>query len=159
MVDLQRYECLPLMIKVINWIILQLKVQASNEKDIKERQDQSSVLRNSVFILRKRALWKGLWINMVLTSQLVKNCMICIKPETSKNIYSFVVFFWASSSFERVLGRASFRARCWAAIRLSHRPEPSGRAVHEEIGGLDIGRQHGRRFVLLRHTHRPHKRP
>jgi len=56
MVDLQRYECLPLMIKVINWIILQLKVQASNEKDIKERPDQSSVLRNSVFILRKRAL-------------------------------------------------------------------------------------------------------
>jgi len=37
-------------------------------------------------------------------------------------------------SFERVffyplLGRAGLWGRCWAAIRLSHRPEPSGRAV------------------------------
>ena len=32
-------------------------------------------------------------------------------------------------------------------------------AVHEEVDGLDIGGQHGRRFVLLRHTHRPQRRP
>jgi len=31
-------------------------------------------------------------------------------------------------------------------------------AVHEEVDGLDIGGQHGRRFVLLRHTHRPQRR-
>ena len=48
-----------------------------------------------------------------------------------------------------LLGRRS-RGRCWAAIRLSHRPEQSGHAVHEEVDGLDIGGQHGRRFVLLR---------
>jgi len=28
-----------------------------------------------------------------------------------------------------------------------------------EVDGLDIGGQHGRRFVLLRHTHRPQRRP
>ena len=52
--------------------------------------------------------------------------------------------------FERVLlstaWRARFRGRCWAAIRLSHRPEPSGRAVHGEVDGLDIGGRHGRLF-------------
>ena len=41
----------------------------------------------------------------------------------------------------------------------SHHPEPSGREVHREVGGLDIGGQHCRRFVLLRHTHRPQKGP
>jgi len=51
------------------------------------------------------------------------------------------------------------RGRCWAAIRLSHRPELSDRAVHEEVDGLDIGGKHGRRFVLLRHTYRPQGRP
>ena len=50
-----------------------------------------------------------------------------------------------------LLGRVRFRGRCWAAIQLSHRPEPSGRAVHGEVDGLDIGGRHGRRFVL-RHT-------
>jgi len=35
------------------------------------------------------------------------------------------------------------------AIQLSHHPEPSGRAVHEKVYGLDIGGRHGRRFVLL----------
>ena len=52
--------------------------------------------------------------------------------------------------FLKLLHRRLSRGRCWAAIRLSHRPKPSGRAVHEEIDGLDIGEQHGRRFVLLR---------
>ena len=41
---------------------------------------------------------------------------------------------------------------------MSHRSKPSCRAVHEEIDGLDIGGQHGRRFVFLRHTHRPQRR-
>jgi len=44
--------------------------------------------------------------------------------------------------------RPYFWGRCWAAIRLSHRPELSGRAVHEEVDGLDIRGQHGRQFVL-----------
>ena len=47
-----------------------------------------------------------------------------------------------------------FRAFCKGknSFRLFHRPEPSGRG---EVDGLDIGGRHGRRFVLLRHTHRP----
>ena len=61
-----------------------------------------------------------------------------------------------SQFFNPLLGRT--QGRCWAAIRLSHRPELSGRAVHEEVDGLGIG-EHGRRFVLLRHTHTPQRRP
>jgi len=66
------------------------------------------------------------------------------------------------ASFEPVL-----HIHCLAALDLgadveqpfdSHRPEPPDRAVHEEVDGLDIGEQHGRRFVFLRHTHRPQSR-
>jgi len=40
---------------------------------------------------------------------------------------------------------------------LSHHPEPPGRAVHEEVDGLDTDGQRGRRLVLLRHSHRPRR--
>ena len=63
-----------------------------------------------------------------------------------------------SELFIPLLGRTRSRSRCWAAIRLSRRSEPSGLAVHGKVDGLDIGGQHGRRFVLLRHTHRPQRR-
>jgi len=71
------------------------------------------------------------------------------------------VFFFHLSEFffYPLLGRARFLGRCRAAIRLSHRAEPSGRAVRGEVDGLDIGGRFGRRFVLLRHTHRPQRRP
>jgi len=48
-------------------------------------------------------------------------------------------FFRLSEFFYPLLGRDRFRGRCWAAIWLFHRPEPSGRAVHGEVDGLDIG--------------------
>jgi len=64
-----------------------------------------------------------------------------------------------SQFFKPLLGRTRPQGRCWAAIRLSHRLEPSGHAIHEEVDGLDIEWQYGRRFVLLRHTHRPQRRP
>ena len=74
--------------------------------------------------------------------------------------FSFFFFFRLSEFFFYPLfGHARFRGRCWAAIRLSHRPEPSGRSVHGEVDELDIGGWHGRRFVLLRHTHRTKRRP
>jgi len=67
------------------------------------------------------------------------------------------------SSFEPVhlttAGRTTSRGMCWAVIRLSHRPETSGRVVYEEVDGLDIGWQHGRRFVLLCHIHGLQRRP
>ena len=63
----------------------------------------------------------------------------------------FAPFFRLSEFFfYPLLGHARFRSRCWAAIRLCHRPEPSGRTVCGEVDGLDIGR-HVWRFVLLRH--------
>ena len=72
----------------------------------------------------------------------------------------FFFFFRLSEFFfYPLLGRARFRGMCWAAIRLSHRPEPSGRAVRGEVDGLDIAGRPGRRFVYLRHTHRPQRRP
>ena len=66
-------------------------------------------------------------------------------------------------SFERVLLLSTAspprcRGRCWAAIRLSHRPEPSGRVVRGGVDGLDSGGRRGRRCVL-RHNHRPQRRP
>jgi len=51
--------------------------------------------------------------------------------------------------FKPLLGHTRFRDRCWAAIRLPHRLELSDHAVHGEVDGLDIGGQHGRRFVLM----------
>ena len=64
----------------------------------------------------------------------------------------FSFFFFLSQFFKPLLGSSRPRGRYWAAIRLSHRLEPSGRAVREEVDGLDIEGQHGRRFILLRHT-------
>jgi len=84
------------------------------------------------------------------------------RTQTSEQQYSDLTplffIFWPSS-FNTLLGRTRPWGRCWAAIRLSHRPESSGHAVHEEVDGLDIGGQHGRRFVFLRHTHRSQRRP
>ena len=74
-------------------------------------------------------------------------------------VHAHHFFFRLSEEFfHPLLGCARFRGRCWAAIRLSHRSEPSGRAVRVEVDGLDIGGRHGRRFVLLHHTHRPQRR-
>jgi len=69
------------------------------------------------------------------------------------------VFLLLSQLFNPLLGRTISRGRRWAAIQLSHRPESPGRAVHDEVDGLGIGGQLCRRFVLLRHTHRPQRRP
>ena len=38
-------------------------------------------------------------------------------------------------------------------------PSRSGRAIHGEVDGLDMGRQHIQRFDLLRHPHKPQKQP
>ena len=64
-----------------------------------------------------------------------------------------------SELFKPLLGRTRSRGKWWAAIRLSHRPEPSGHAIRGEVDGLDIGEQHGRRFVLLCQTHRLQRWP
>jgi len=64
-----------------------------------------------------------------------------------------------SQIFKPLLGLTRSRGKFWAAIRMFHCPEPSGRVVHGEIDGLVIGRQHSRRFVLLHHTHRLQRRP
>jgi len=39
-------------------------------------------------------------------------------------------------SFTSLLGRTRSRGKCWGANRLSHRPQPSGRAAHKE-GSMD----------------------
>jgi len=69
-----------------------------------------------------------------------------------------IIIVWACP-FCPPLSQTRSRVRCWAANRLPHHPERSGRAVHGEVDGLDIGRQHGQRFDMLRHTHKPQKRP
>jgi len=61
--------------------------------------------------------------------------------------------FLLSEFFYPLLGRAKFRGRCWAAIWLSHRSEPSGRAVSGEVDGLDIGGRHGWSMVCSSAPH------
>jgi len=48
------------------------------------------------------------------------------------NVASVVLLLLLSVFFflYPLLGRARFRGKCWAAIRLSHRPEPSGRGEY-----------------------------
>ena len=84
------------------------------------------------------------------------SAMLCMLGEVVKVHYITWHFLLLSQIFITT-ARAGSRGRCWAAIRLSHRPEPSSRAVHEEVDGLGIEGQNSRRFVLLHHTHRPQK--
>jgi len=70
---------------------------------------------------------------------------------SSKHTPFFVV--WASCH-NPLLGHTRSRGRCWAAIRLSRRPEPSDHAVYGGVNRRDIGGQHG---YLVSHTHRLQK--
>ena len=49
----------------------------------------------------------------------------------------FFFFVWVRSSNHCLAALYRSRGRFWAAIILSQRPEPSGRAVHGEVDGLD----------------------
>jgi len=77
---------------------------------------------------------------------------------SNKSATNFMRVLLLSEFFYPLLGRVRFRGKCWAAIPLFRRTETSGRPVRDEVDGLDMGGQHGRRFVLLRHTHRPQRR-
>ena len=76
-----------------------------------------------------------------------------------RRVFIHELLLLLSELFKPLLGRTRSRGRCWASSRLSHRPEPSDHAVHGKVDGLDDGGQHDRRFVLLRHTHKPQRRP
>jgi len=93
--------------------------------------------------------------------QLFYIILIAIKLWIVSRFFSKLLLFHRLSelSLSTALPHYRLRGSCWADIRLSNHPELSGHAVHGEVGGLDIGGQHGRRFVLLRHTHKPQKGP
>ena len=77
-----------------------------------------------------------------------------------RNVYSTQAQPALSSSLELVRSvHCLATLDIMAANRLSHHPELPGRPIHGEVDGLDIGRQHGQRFGLLHHTHKPQKRP
>ena len=78
-------------------------------------------------------------------------------PNTELSIHNEDLLL-LSQFFKPLLGYTRCWGKFWATIRLPHRPEPSGCAIHE-VDGLDIGGPHGWQFVLLRHTHRPQRRP
>jgi len=75
-----------------------------------------------------------------------------IGKNVSKTFFMISIIIAWASSFSPLLGRTRSWGRCWAADRLSHLSELSGRAVHGEVEGLDMGGQHGRLFVRLRNT-------
>ena len=93
------------------------------------------------------------------TTQTRQSAGICSQHRSPSWFSQHEVFHLLSELLKPLLGRIRSRGKCWAAIQLSHRPALSGHAVHEEVDGLDSGGQHGRRFVYLRHTHRPQRRP
>ena len=92
--------------------------------------------------------------------EVVDRSWLCFSPSQTcvKCFTCRLLIHLLSEFFKPLLSRTRSRGRRRAANRLSHRPEPSGRAVHEEVDGLDNGGQHGWLFVLLRHTHRPQRR-
>jgi len=107
---------------------------------------------------RKSCGWKAFIVslfNIKKTAQRVWFRWECLQYYSTS---CFIIVLWASS-FSPLLGRTRSWGRCWAANRLSHHPELSGRAIHEEVDGLDIGRQQGQWFGLLCHTHEPQKQP
>ena len=76
----------------------------------------------------------------LLLFQIVSSCSCadCLELVT-KTRACFINFQWfrlllllhrLSTSWNPLLGRTRSRGRCWAAIQLSHRPAPSGHAVH-----------------------------
>jgi len=84
-------------------------------------------------------------------------------PQKTSKLQEYQIFFfetkiksclascWSTSFFRASPSNhclARSQGRSWAAIRLSHRPALSDHAVDR----LDIGGQHDRRLVLLRHT-------
>ena len=109
---------------------------------------------------RKSCGWKNLNVILLFYSTHQKTAQRgwfwceCLQYKSTS---CFIIIFWACS-FITLLGRNRSWG-CWAANRLSHHPEPSGHAIHEEVDSLDIGRQHGQQFDLLRHTPKPQKQP
>jgi len=90
----------------------------------------------------------------------IKRKQFNVTNVASHRFQIFLFFFcWARCYDPLLIGRTRSRGRCWIHVRLSHRLEPIGHAVHGEVDGLDIGGQHERRFVLLRHTHQRQRRP
>ena len=95
--------------------------------------------------------------NVVICCDWLREWLFVFFEQRKCSLPPFGILLLLSELLKPLLGRTRPRGRCWAAFRLSHRPEPSGHAVHGEVDGLDIGGRHGRRFVLLRHTHRPQR--
>ena len=92
---------------------------------------------------------------LVLPLQFLDFLLRALSKQVSKVLTTVLTkFFWAvftkflflNHLVKPLLGRTRSWGRCWAVIRLSHRPEPSGHAVHGVVDGLDIGGQHGLLF-------------
>ena len=102
-------------------------------------------------------------ISCSVSKQLVLTSFMTTITDISARTFSVITCrllpLLLSELLKPLLGRTRSRGRCWAAIPLSRYPKPSGHEFHGEVDGLDIEGQHGRRFVLLCHTHRPQRIP
>ena len=67
---------------------------------------------------------------------LINHYCVSILQLCGKNIQGPPTAF-LSQFFKPLLGGTRCRGKCWAAIQLSHCPEPSGRVIHEEVYGLE----------------------
>jgi len=106
------------------------------------------------FCFPRQQSGRGIWsISSMLGG---RRCDFIFPVETYKATYF-------APSFERVpsihcLAALYLGQVFWAAIRLWCHSELPDYVLHAKVDGLDIGGQHGRRFILLRHTHRPQRR-
>jgi len=107
-------------------------------------------------IMKKNAKLPKRTKNVVICCEWLRELLFVVFEQRKCSLPPFGILL-LSELLKPLLGRTRSRDRCCGAIRLSHRPEPSGHAVHGEVDGLDIGGQHGWRFVLLRHIHRPQR--
>jgi len=76
-----------------------------------------------------------------------------VKNESNTKTTSLSCLLLLSELLKPLLGCTRSWGRCWAAIQLSYRPEPSGHAVHGEVDGLDIGGHNGRYVFCATLTH------
>ena len=143
---------------VLNRYIILLakdRVLESSKRNEESLELQAMLIRSEfctgVQLTSQTSAMRHSWVWQAASVSILSSCSCSKVPPGS-----VIVVVWTSCYYQ-LIGRTRSQDRCWAAIQLSCRPEPSGSAVHGKVDGLDIA-GHGRRFVFPRHTYRSQRR-
>jgi len=88
-------------------------------------------------VLAKPCTWSVTMYSQLRCVRTFRKCSLVFAVLIVAKATAWAMYLLLSQFFKPLLGRTRSRGKCWAAIRLFHRPEPSGRAVHEEFDGLE----------------------